>query len=268
MPPLLDPAELAAPVIGPVTRAEPINGFVGNQNFRLETPTGAYYLKAGDTVVAEVSARALARSVDVPTPDVVAFELTPPAYVITAELPGTALPRELGSGPLMVLAEVGRCIRRLHSLRDPSEDWRARLLEPIETLHRLDGILPADLSARIRMTVPPFIDSVSDVMPVLLHGDLHPRHVFALGNKLTGIIDWGDARYGDPLFDLARFSMAGPAANSAFLAGYGPIDGSAEHVLSSYRVIWSLMALQAEHAAGGDWFQPHLNTIRHELLNR
>jgi aminoglycoside phosphotransferase (APT) family kinase protein len=265
MPPL-DPARLAAPVIGPVTQVDPINGFVGNQNFRLRTATGVYYLKAGADVVAEVSACALARSVDVPTPSVVAFDLAPPAHLITAELPGTALPRELGPGSRMVLAEVGRCIRRLHSLRDPSEDWRARLLEPIENLGRLDGILPAELSRRIRAAIPPFIDSVSDVRPVLLHGDLHPRHVFALSNKLTGIIDWGDALYGDPLFDLARLSMAGPAATTAFLSGYGPTDSS-EQILSYYRAIWSLRALQAEHTAGGTWFHPHLDTLRHELLS-
>ncbi|MGW6276427.1 phosphotransferase [Kribbella sp. NPDC055071] len=218
MPPL-DPAQLAASAIGPVTRVEPVNGFVGNQNFRLVTSTGVYYLKAGGDVVAEVSACALARSVDVPVPDVVAFDLTSPAYLITAEV------------------------------------------QPIETLDRLDGILPTELAERILAVVPSFIERVT---PVLLHGDLHPRHVFALSNKLTGIIDWGDAHYGDPLYDLARFSMARPAANTALRAGYGPIDTS-DQTLSLYRVIWSLKALQAEQVAGGDWFHPHIDTIRQEL---
>jgi hypothetical protein len=32
-------------------------------------------------------------------------------------------------------------------------------------------------------------------------------------------------------------------------------------------VLWSLMALQAEHAAGGDWFQVHVDTIERELVS-
>ena len=39
------------------------------------------------------------------------------------------------------------------------------------------------------------------------------------------------------------------------------------HTLSRYRVVWSLMAVQAEHAAGGDWFRPRLDTIARELVS-
>ena len=72
--------------------------------------------------------------------------------------------------------------------------------------------------------------------------------------------------YGDPRFDIARFSMSGPAATSAFLEGYGPID-LPDRTLALYRVLWSLMALQAEHAAGGDWFQQHIDTVGRELVS-
>jgi aminoglycoside phosphotransferase (APT) family kinase protein len=112
--------------------------------------------------------------------------------------------------------------------------------------------------------VPDFVEGVAGVTPALLHGDLHLRHVYAADAELTGILDWGDATYGDPLFDLARLSMAGPEVTDAFLAGYGELDAP-PRTLSMYRVLWSLIALQAEHAAGGDWIQPHLDVIAREV---
>ena len=39
---------------------------------------------------------------------------------------------------------------------------------------------------------------------VSLHGDFHPRHVYAVNNTISGIIDWGDVTVGDPDYDIAR----------------------------------------------------------------
>ena len=66
-----------------------------------------------------------------------------------------------------------------------------------------------------------FADRLGPVAPRLLYGDLHPRHIYAEGNELTGFIDWGDVALGDPLLDLGRFSKAGSAATNAFLPWYG-----------------------------------------------
>jgi len=41
----------------------------------------------------------------------------------------------------------------------------------------------------------------------LLHGDLNPANVLVAAGRLTGIIDWRYARYGDPLFAFARLRM-------------------------------------------------------------
>jgi aminoglycoside phosphotransferase (APT) family kinase protein len=259
-------------VIGRITHVEPVNGFVGNQTFRLRTPSGTYYLKSGNTIAAEAQACDLARTVDIPSPRVIALSLISPAYLITAELAGTplrgGLNAELSEPATAVLVEAGRCLRRLHTIHDPSADWPATLLRPIETLDRLAGILPDHLATRLHDTIPRFVHTVADIKPALLHGDLHPRHLYAVGNKLTGILDWGDALYGDPLFDLARLTMSGPTSTAAFLTGYDLSPTPAiNHTLSLYRVIWSLMALHAEHSAGGDWFQPHLETIARELVS-
>jgi aminoglycoside phosphotransferase len=260
MPPLdeADAAARTAEAIGPIARVEAVQGFVGNQTFRLHTAAGeTVYLKSGDTVEAEARACSLARSVGLPAPQVLAVDTT---YLICAEVPGSP------SGSGAVITEAGRGLRRLHGIRGNDGSWAERLLQPIDELDKLAGIVPADLARRLRATIPLFVDSVTEVQPVLLHGDLHPRHLYAVGNELTGIIDWGDAMYGDPLFDLARFSMAGETATQALLAGYG-IERTPEldRTLSLYRVLWSLMALQAEYDAGGDWFAAHVTTIAKEL---
>lgn len=247
---MLDPIALATPHVGAVMRATPVNGFVGNQTFRLETRAGVYYLKAAETAAEEADACRLARTVDAPAPEVIASSAR---WLITRELPG----RPVGSPDLgAVLRTVGERVRRVHTIVDPSALWADRLWGVLDGL----DVLPDRLAARVREVVPEFVESVAGVTPALLHGDLHLRHVYAEGPELTGILDWGDTTYGDPLFDLARLSMAGPEVMDAFLAGYGPVDAPAR-TLSMYRMLWSLIALQAEVAAGGDWVQPHLDTI-------
>ena len=57
---------------------------------------------------------------------------------------------------------------------------------------------------------------------MLCHGDFHPRNVLVdrTGSFTTyGVVDWTDARLGDPHFDVARslaiYWLAGVAADSA-----------------------------------------------------
>jgi aminoglycoside phosphotransferase (APT) family kinase protein len=42
-----------------------------------------------------------------------------------------------------------------------------------------------------------------DFVPVLIHSDLGPEHVLCRGGRVIGVIDWSDARVGDPALDLA-----------------------------------------------------------------
>jgi aminoglycoside phosphotransferase (APT) family kinase protein len=71
--------------------------------------------------------------------------------------------------------------------------------------------------------------------PVVLHGDYWPGNVLWRGGQLTGIIDWEDAAFGDPLADLAiaRLEIAwqsGLAAMDMFTREYlalRPASGTA-----------------------------------------
>lgn len=64
----------------------------------------------------------------------------------------------------------------------------------------------------------------SEVVPVLVHGDLHVRHVLLDGDGNTvGVIDWGDISLADPSVDLAIvYSVFSPGGvREAFLQSYG-----------------------------------------------
>jgi aminoglycoside phosphotransferase (APT) family kinase protein len=41
----------------------------------------------------------------------------------------------------------------------------------------------------------------------LLHTDVNGANIFVKDGELEGVIDWSDAKYGDWLFDFARFRM-------------------------------------------------------------
>jgi aminoglycoside phosphotransferase (APT) family kinase protein len=83
---------------------------------------------------------------------------------------------------------------------------------------------------------------------VLVHGDLHARHLLVdEGNRLAGVIDWGDLCLADPSVDLnIVWSVLPPDARSSFAAEYGPI--SDETVLRARTLAVSLTASLAQQA--------------------
>jgi aminoglycoside phosphotransferase (APT) family kinase protein len=46
-------------------------------------------------------------------------------------------------------------------------------------------------------------ETLVDFKPALLHADLGPEHLLVRDGRLGGVIDWGDARFGDPALDYA-----------------------------------------------------------------
>lgn len=47
------------------------------------------------------------------------------------------------------------------------------------------------------------IETLTGYAPVLTHSDLGPEHLLCHDGRLVGVIDWGDARVGDPAIDYA-----------------------------------------------------------------
>ena len=55
------------------------------------------------------------------------------------------------------------------------------------------------------------VETLVGFEPALLHADLGPDHLLVRNGRLAGVIDWGDARVGDPALDYA-WLLNGPFA--------------------------------------------------------
>ncbi|MEQ7124428.1 aminoglycoside phosphotransferase family protein [Actinopolymorpha sp. B11F2] len=263
-------------------------GYVGNQDFMVRTPAGDYVLKAGDatSINAEAWACETVRAAGVSAPEVVALEVDratlPEPFLLMRRLSGAGVGEGHGA-----LVEAVRQLRVLHALhadgfgflhdaagdsptpRGPYATWAEFTNEPFDCLDELVAhkVLTPALAGRLRVGLDGHRDTVAyDGQAVLLHGDLHPRHVFADGDEFTGIIDWGDVAAGDPVFDLSRFSRADPASLTFLLDGYGlDLDSDLAVRLAVYRMIWTTIVLRDELRAGGDWFAVHREAIDADL---
>ncbi len=68
-------------------------------------------------------------------------------------------------------------------------------------------------------------DEAFDFDAVLIHGDLGPEHILCESGRVSGVLDWTDARIGDPALDLSWLLHGTPAAFAdAALAAYGASD--------------------------------------------
>ncbi|NUP46337.1 MAG: aminoglycoside phosphotransferase family protein [Catenulispora sp.] len=237
---------------------------------------------ASDGIRREATVLALLADTEVPVAHAVLLPAAPefPHDLLLLDL----LPGQPAAPDSEVLTDAGRSLRRLHEVHAPGfglvgpgthgltgtvDSWAAVIGAALDDARQA---IPADVlptavhdEAAAQQRQPHIHAHLAGIQHgALLHGDLMRRHVWDDHGRLAGLIDWGDAMIGDPLFDLARFSMSGAAAFDKLRIGYGgpAPDG---HVLSFYRMVWSLTALASECRAGGDWFDSYIETVRREL---
>jgi aminoglycoside phosphotransferase (APT) family kinase protein len=108
-------------------------------------------------------------------------------------------------------------LEALHA-SDPSglpierHDWVEAYREQCAEFERL--VFPVVDSDR-RVETQRLFDEVETLVgftPSLIHADLGPEHLLVRDGRLTGVIDWGDMRVGDPALDYA-WLLAGPFAD-------------------------------------------------------
>ena len=129
-------------------------------------------------------------------------------------------------------ALVGRFLRVLH---DSGREVWAGSGVPDAAASRAELLtLIADLDARVLPLLPDarraegarLLEAVAEPGPVrLVHGDLGPQHLLVTEGRVSGVVDWCDARVLDPALDLAWTLHGTPAAFAeALAAAYGVDD--------------------------------------------
>jgi aminoglycoside phosphotransferase (APT) family kinase protein len=111
-----------------------------------------------------------------------------------------------------------------------------------------------DIELAIRTTLHPLWPLPQHNASVLLHGDLWPGNIIWKDNRLAAIIDWEDARIGDPLGDLANTRLEllwayGVDAMHAFTNRYAAITS----INAANLPYWDLCAALRPAAKVSEW---------------
>jgi aminoglycoside phosphotransferase (APT) family kinase protein len=151
-------------------------------------------------------------------------------------------------------------VERARALGVPSFDvgaWREWLEGFCADLRR--RVLPL-LEAGERSRAETLFSQVArfEFVPALVHGDLGPAHVLCRDGRVVGVIDWSDARIGDPALDLAWCVNGTPdAVGSAVARVYGVEQDTRQRALLYHRlgpwheVVYGLDREQESFVASG-----------------
>ena len=182
---------------------------------------------------AEAAVLCAARRAGVAVPALLARAPGPPAVLVLERIEGGWLSPDR---PARAWAATGATIRRLHEVEVPGlggfagrDGWPAGLAEMADHWGRRSRA--AGLEGRVVDAVPAAVEGLvrsraeSWSAPpggVTLHGDCVPIHVrLNDAHEVVGLLDLGDARRGDPTWDLAVLTMRSPERLPAVLDGYG-----------------------------------------------
>ncbi|MGI8522831.1 MAG: phosphotransferase [Nocardioides sp.] len=154
-------------------------------------------------------------------------------------------------------ARVGAFLRALHDL--PDEVWTG-ILDPAETrrwwadkVDRLESdVLPLVPGSHQPPAAAVLTDARRNTPVALTHADLGPLHLLADGDRVSGVIDWTDARVGDPALDLAWVLYGAPEPFARAVAtAYGATDDELARAL-----VWHRLGPWHEVIHGLDQGQP------------
>jgi aminoglycoside phosphotransferase (APT) family kinase protein len=175
-------------------------------------------------------------------------ELLPGAESGDAE-PDDATRIEVGLG-------LARFLRELHAVEpdaalpyDPNgrTDMRLRATLARQQLDEVEKLGVWSSPPRVEELLAEAQELPPPEQPVLVHGDLHVRHLLVDRGAASGVIDWGDVCVADPAIDLPLlWSFVPPAGRAAFLDAYGPV--SEAQLLRARVLAIQLCAALAEYA--------------------
>jgi macrolide phosphotransferase len=187
--------------------------------------------------------------------------------LVCAVLPGSPLqPPALRAGAPLT-SSLARTLAALHDLPASAfedagvpvygvEEYRLRRMAEVDRA-AASGNVPTALLERWEKA---FDEAAAwRFMPCPVHGDLAPESVLAEGGRVIGLLDWSEARVGDPADDLAWIAAAAqPEAFDAVLGEYTAArqDASDPHLARRARLSgelavarWLLHGLAAQDRA-------------------
>jgi aminoglycoside phosphotransferase (APT) family kinase protein len=89
------------------------------------------------------------------------------------------------------------------SVPAPRPDWLETYRRQAEEFRRVVlPLLNPDERARGEALLGE-VETLTGFLPAVTHSDLGPAHLLVRDGRLAGVIDWGDARIGDPAIDYA-----------------------------------------------------------------
>ena len=160
-----------------------------------------------------------------------------------------------GGSPAIGTA-LGEFLRALHAV-SPADAARHGALDAEAAHDQLSGEI-----GRMRRDVLPLLDGDAAVAgrrlleacaappssPALVHADLGPEHILIADGAVAGVIDWTDARIGDPAIDLAWLLHGTPERVATAIAEAYGVD----EALRSRAHAWHLLGPWHEVLYGFD----------------
>lgn len=245
--------------------------------FEIIGPAGPAIVKVDSSPqrhVKERAALAVAADAGLPVPAVVYADAEGPAILALEHLQG----EPLGAGSAQAWRHAGQLLRLLHEQNPPSDvatvsssgrSWNEHFSWwSDQEVHRLSErqALPPDSLREVHKRLADAFGVTAEPDLRLLHGDCQADHflVDVRRARVTGVIDFGDAVRGDPVWDLAVLTLAHQQHLPDVLSGYAPdrvLRERVERLLLSYWMIRRLGSASWMHEHGYDDL-PDLNAAQ------
>jgi len=199
--------------------------------YRVITQTGTYYLrfsKEDESFATEVLAHKMLRAAGVSVPHVIDFEhknaQTGCSVMLIEEMPGRSIEDECPTThEHEILREAGRQLARIHRIPVDGFGWIDKRIHDALTgekrsfdayfreylEHDLQTLNHYPFSEKERSRITDLMQTAQPLLTVrnavLVHGDFDISHIFHSAGQYRGIIDLGEIRGNNHLYDLATF---------------------------------------------------------------
>jgi hygromycin-B 4-O-kinase len=237
------PTEVTRLPLGRVKRV--FRAVVGSRVLVVKVPQYDTDWQVRDLILDKVCSE-IVRPLGVRTPATIAINhatATRPPYSIAEYLPGTTA-NALGWKHLIkryhqFLPQLAAIMQTIHSVqvdgfgqldcygRGEVDSWQYFLTLPLSGISqcvarlRPSSAVDAELVTKAGILLSALSSGISMNSARLLHGDLTPNNILVMESTISGILDWGDALGGDPLYELALFEFfCGHRPFLALLAEY------------------------------------------------